>query len=212
MEWTGAGYCQGFSLAMFQVLTGIVTYVTQAGHVMTVSFQQPIFGLYTPILLTISQLIGTLISVPMLKYIEWRYLTIIGGFALAFFNVVTAVFFYLYDVEDGTFKEIAITMAMLCIMAFMFTFGITVGSSVWPYIGYMIPANGVVAAQVLNWFLCGASVICFSFNTSYYPQQNPFIIIFIFSGITLLFSIANWINMIDIKGLSVRRVQLELAK
>ena len=97
MEWTGSGYCQGFTLAAFQVLTGIVTYVTQAGHVMTVSFDQPVFGLYTPILLTISQLIGTLISVPMLKYIEWRYLTIIGGFALAFFSIITGVFFYLFD-------------------------------------------------------------------------------------------------------------------
>jgi uncharacterized membrane protein len=212
VEWTGRGYCQGFTLAIFQVLTGIVTYVTQAGHVMTVSFQQPVFGLYTPILLTISQLIGTLISVPMLKYIEWRYLTIIGGFALAFFNAVTAVFFYLYDEENSNFQEIAITMAMLCIMAFMFTFGITVGSSVWPYIGYMMPANGVVAAQVLNWFLSGASVVCFSFNTSYTATNNPYIIIFVFTGITLLLSVVNWAVMIDVKGLSVRRVQLELAK
>lgn len=65
---------------------------------MTVSFDQPVFGLYTPVLLTLSQLVGTLISVPMLKYIEWRYLTIIGGFALCVFNAITAVFFYLYDV------------------------------------------------------------------------------------------------------------------
>ncbi len=87
----------GFELAMFQVLTGIVCYVTQAGHVMTVALDQPVFGVYTPILLTISQLVGTLISVPMLKHIEWRYLTIIGGFTLAVFNAITGVFFYLFD-------------------------------------------------------------------------------------------------------------------
>lgn len=179
---------------------------------MTVSLQQPVFGIYTPILLTISQLIGTFISVPMLKYIEWRYLTIIGGFALAFFNAITAVFFYLYDVENENFQEIAVTIAMICIMAFMFSFGITVGSSVWPYIGYMMPSNAVVVAQILNWLLSGVVIICFSLNTAYYSPQNPFIMIFVFSGITLLLSIVNSVNMIDIKGLSVRRVQLELAK
>ena len=96
-------------------------------------------------------------------------------------------------------------------MAFMFTFGITVGSSVWPYVGYMMPGKAVVGAQVLNWFLSGASVICFSFNTSYYPDNNPFIMIFVFAGITLLLSLVNSASMINVKGLSVRKVQLQLA-
>jgi hypothetical protein len=51
-----------------QVLTGIASFVTQAGHVMAFTFKQTYIGLYTPILITIAQLVGTLISVPMLKY------------------------------------------------------------------------------------------------------------------------------------------------
>lgn len=101
---------------------------------------------------------------------------------------------------------------MICIMAFMFTFGITVGSSVWPYVGYMMPANSVMGAQVLNWLFSGISVICFSVNTYFSVNSNPWIIIFVFTAITFIFSIINAITMIDIKGLSVRRVQLELAK
>lgn len=202
----------GFELAMFQVLTGIVCYVTQAGHVMTVALDEPIFGVYTPILLTISQLIGTLISIPMLKHIEWRYLTIIGGFALAVFNAITGVFFYLYDILNQNYSEMCMAISMISIMAFMFTFGITVGSSVWPYVGYMIPGNALLVSQVINWLLSGVGIICFSFNTYYYTSNNPFIIIFTFAGITFVLSIINAFTMIDIKGLSVRRVQLELAK
>ena len=91
VQWTGKGYALGFMLSIFQALTGIASYVTQAGHVMTVALNQPVFGLYTPILFTLTQLIGTFISIPMLKYIEWRYLTIIGGFALVFFNALTGL-------------------------------------------------------------------------------------------------------------------------
>ena len=56
-------------LSIFQVLTGIASFVTQAGHVMSISIDEPTIGLYTPVLITISQLVGTFISVPMLKYI-----------------------------------------------------------------------------------------------------------------------------------------------
>jgi hypothetical protein len=55
-------------LAVMQVLTGIASFVTQAGHVMAFTFNQTYIGLYTPVLITISQLIGTFVSIPMLKY------------------------------------------------------------------------------------------------------------------------------------------------
>jgi hypothetical protein len=147
----------------------------------------------------------------MLKHIEWRYLTIIGGFTLSVFNAITGVFFYLFDTL-GEYQDMCMAISMISIMAFMFTFGITVGSSVWPYVGYMMPSNAVLASQVINWLLSGIGMVCFSFNTYYYTSNNPFIIIFVFSGITFFFSIINSFGMIDIKGLSVRRVQLELAK
>lgn len=69
MTWTKRGVYIGFQLAVFQVLTGIASYVTQTGHVITVALEEPIFGLYTPILITIAQLIGTFISIPLMKYI-----------------------------------------------------------------------------------------------------------------------------------------------
>jgi hypothetical protein len=68
IEWTRKGYAIGIILAVLQVMTGIASFVTQAGHVMATTFNQTYIGLYTPILITISQLVGTLVSVPMLKY------------------------------------------------------------------------------------------------------------------------------------------------
>jgi hypothetical protein len=81
-------------------LTGIASFVTQAGHVMAVSLNVPIIGLYTPVLITISQLVGTFMSIPLLKYLEWRKITIIGGFTLAFFDAVIGLLFFLFHKID----------------------------------------------------------------------------------------------------------------
>ncbi len=58
----------GLLLAVMQVLSGIASFVTKAGHVMQYTFKQYDIGLYTPVLITISQLIGTFVSIPVLKY------------------------------------------------------------------------------------------------------------------------------------------------
>jgi len=64
--WRPKGLYIGFQLVVFQALTGITSYVTQTGHFVAVTLQQPIFGIYTPIVITIAQLIGTFISIPLL--------------------------------------------------------------------------------------------------------------------------------------------------
>lgn len=97
MTWTSKGTTIGIILSVLQVLTGIASFVTQAGHVMAYTFKQPTIGLYTPVLITISQLIGTFLSVPMLKYFEWRKMTLIGGFSLAFMDAMIGMLLYLYE-------------------------------------------------------------------------------------------------------------------
>lgn len=102
------------------------------------------------------------------------------------------------------------TLIMVVIICFMFTFGITVGSSVWPYISFMMSARPILWAQILNWLLTGCSLIAFSVNVN--ATSNPHIIIWVYAGVTLVATIINWILMIDIKGMSVRKTQIKLAE
>ena len=102
------------------------------------------------------------------------------------------------------------TLAAVSIVAFMFTFGITVGSSVWPYVGYMMPSGAILVAQVINWLLAGLSIIAFSFVIN--ARNSPVIMMWVYAGVTFVFTILNWIFMIDIKGLSVVKVQQKLAQ
>jgi len=97
------------------------------------------------------------------------------------------------------------TLAAVSIVAFMFIFGATVGSSVWPYVNYMMPSGAMLVAQVTNWLLSGLSIIAFSFVLE--TQDSPVIMLWVYTGATFVFTILNWIFMIDIKGLSVVKVQ-----
>ena len=96
ITWNCKGYYIGFQLAIFQVMTGIASYVTQTGHFVAVTLQEPVFGIYTPIVITLSQLIGTFISIPLLQYLEWKSMVLIGGFAIALLNGLTGMFLYFF--------------------------------------------------------------------------------------------------------------------
>lgn len=102
------------------------------------------------------------------------------------------------------------TLAAVLIVTFMFTFGVTVGSSVWPYVSYMMPSNAVLVAQVVNWLLAGISIISFSFVTE--AENSPVIMMWVYSSVTFVLSVLNCIFMVDIKGLSLVRVQQKLAE
>jgi MFS family permease len=208
ISWVCKGYYIGFQLGIFQALSGIASYVTQTGHVISVSLHNPTFGIYTPIVITIAQLIGTFISVPMLQFLEWKSLILIGGFSLAVLNGLIGMFFYFYDIYED-FQPYALTFAVVLIIAYMFTFGITIGSSVWPYASYMMPSGAVTFAQAISLKLAGLSIMAFSFDVS--AMGNPYVIIWVYAGLTLVFSVLNLILMPNIKGLSVVKVQEKLA-
>lgn len=209
--WTDKGYMIGIILSVLQVLTGIASFVTQAGHVIAFTFKSTSIGLYTPILITISQLVGTFLSVPMLKYFEWRKMTIIGGFSLAFLDAMIGMFLYLYEQQDPSntdAKDKILLVTCIAIMFFMFTFGMSLGSSVWPYISFMMPAKGMVVASVVNWILAGSSIIAFSFVTN--AMTSPYVMLFIYCSITFILTIVFTVMSINIKGMSAKKVQMQL--
>ena len=185
-------------------MTGIASYVTQTGHVIAVALKQPVFGIYTPLVITVAQLVGTFISVPLMQHLEWKSLTLIGGFTCALFNGLIGMFLYFF-IEFEDFEEYGLTLAVVTILAFMFTFGVTVGSSAWPYASYMMPSGAITVAQVLNWIIAGVSIIAFSVDVN--AEGNPIIMIWVYAGVTFIISILNWILMINIQGLNVVQVQ-----
>ncbi len=52
-------------MSVYQQFCGIASTVTQAGHV--ISIYNKIVGRYTPIVITLAQLFGTFLSIPLLR-------------------------------------------------------------------------------------------------------------------------------------------------
>jgi hypothetical protein len=72
----------------------------------------------------------------------------------------------------------------------------------------MMPPKAVTIASIVNWLLAGLSIVSFSFVTYY--MYSPYVMMFIYCGVTFILSIVYSAMSIDIKGLSVRKVQMHL--
>ena len=122
------------------------------------------------------------------------------------------MFLYFFDqaVINNNVQQQSYMLLLTCIgiMGFMFTFGVTLGSSVWPYIGMMMPPSGVTLALCINWVLAGLSIIAFSFVTA--TMGNPYVMMWVYCGVTLITITIFTFVSVDVKGLSVRKVQMHL--
>ena len=143
-----------------------------------------------------------------MQFMEWKTLTLIGGFTCALWNGLIGMFFWFFQ-EYSSFAEYGLTLGVVTIIAFMFTFGITVGSAAWPYAGYMMPSRAILFGQVINWLLAGAVIIFFSVDVN--ATGTPSIMIWVYCGITFVITCLCSCMMINIKGLTVTEVQEKLA-
>ena len=99
-------------------------------------------------------------------------------------------------------------LSMIFVSIFMLTFGLTFGSSIWPYITFLIPSRVVQGALVINWLGAGFTIIAFSFVTYY--MDSPYVMFFVYCGVTFILTIVNLFLMIPIKGLTFKKVQLKM--
>ena len=139
-----------------------------------------------------------------MKYLEWKSLILVGGFVCALWDGLIGMFFWFYQ-EYDSFRDYGLVMGVTTIIAFMFTFGITLGSAIWPYASYMMPSRPILYSQILNWILAALVIIFFAIDVG--DTGSPSIMIWVYCGVTFLLSCLFCAMLIDIKGLSVAEVQ-----
>lgn len=144
-------------MAIVQQWCGIVSVVTQAGHVISLEYAQhnAQIGRYTPIVITLAQLLGTFLSIIVLKRYEFKKSIIIGGFALTFWLCLLGILFFFMDWS----ASIYLSFVVLCF--YMITFGLTFGTVVWPYINIVLSKKTMIFASVINWICGGIGIIAF---------------------------------------------------
>ena len=180
VKWTVKGYVIGVVLVLLQACCGIAAYVVLTGLIVAVPLKQPVFSIYIPIIITLSQLVGTFISVPLLQTMKLKFLTLAGGFSLALFNVLIGMFLTFFQ-KYNNFKNFGLTLVVLTIFSFLFCFGATLSATIGASLRYMMPPGAIMAGNVLHLIFVGITIIILfiDINTS----------IWVFSGLTLFFSI-----------------------
>jgi hypothetical protein len=139
-------------------------------------------------------------------------MTIIGGFTIAAFDAIIAFLLYIYEnkyQDNPSAQDYILLLTCISIMGFMFAFGTTLGSSVWAYISFMMPGKGVTVASILNWLLAGFSIVGFAFVTD--TMTSPYVMMFIYCGVTFVLSIVFAVLSVNVKGLTAKKVQMLLA-
>jgi len=150
----------------------------------------------------IIQVFATAFSVYALSMFGRRGLILFGNFSLGILDIIMAVMFLLVYVSG--FKQ-GIYIVLGCIFLFMISYGVTIGPAVWLYVPEIIPAKMVPPATFMNWLGCSICVIATPFITN--AVGSPYPVFFIFGGVTILFGLINWFNVIETKGLTTGEIK-----
>lgn len=147
----------GFSLAVTYQWSGIISIVTQAGHIISFQFSKHnvLVTRYTPIGINIAQLVGTSLSFIILTKYELRKTILIGGYLI---TVLLCLLGVLFSNLDWTFS---VYVASAVLNIYMFVFGSTLGTVLWPYARLVLPNHMVTYAIILNWICSGLTIVFF---------------------------------------------------
>jgi hypothetical protein len=123
----------------------------------------------------------------MLTYFGRRTLMLAGNLSLAIFDLIIGVMFLILYLNNWT---PAVYIALVFIMLFMISYGLTIGPVVWLYVPEIIPAKIVPPATFMNWLGCSICVIVTPIVINAADSSYP---VFLFFGvITLVFFIINY--------------------
>jgi hypothetical protein len=98
--------------------------------------------------------------------------------------------------------SVYLTSSVLSI--YMFVFGLTLGTVLWPYARLVLPVHMVTEAIILNWICSGVTIVLFEYISQIF--HSPYLIFFIFMGVTFLLTSINAFLMINVKGLTKKQI------
>lgn len=182
-----------------QQLSGTNMIVTEIGSI--VETYDKNLALYAPLLANIIQLIATAGSIVLLTHFGRRSLILFGNLSLAIIDLIIGAMFLILVFSDS---KAPVYVALVFIMIFMISYGLTIGPVVWLYVPEIIPARFVPPATFMNWFGCSICVIVTPFVVEAVNSSYP--MFFFFGGISLIFFVVNYFWVIETKGLTLLEI------
>lgn len=164
-------------------------------------------ALYAPLLSNIIQLIATMGSIVLLTHFGRRSIMLAGNLSLAIIDLIIGGMFLILVFSE---EKAPVYIALVFIMLFMVSYGLTIGPVVWLYVPEIIPARFVPPATFMNWFGCSICVIATPFVVDAVGSSYP--VFFFFGIISLIFFIVNYFMIVETKGLTHLEIAEKMAE
>lgn len=158
-----------------------------------------------PIVLTFETLLGAILSIYLLHKLGRKTILQGGTFILAASMLFITIGFFILA-EANTAGTILILMGLA---VFMFTFGATLGSTIWLYTAEICEPSYIILATVITWIFASVVIVFFPILKKALPDENPvYLFLFFFIWSTISF-VVNQKVVIETKGKTEHQIQSE---
>lgn len=126
-----------------------------------------------------------------------------GTFILALSTLFITIGFFIIDsaYNAGT------ALVLIGLIVFMFTFGATLGSTIWPYAAEICEPSYIILATAITWVFASVVIVFFPILKNSLPNQSPlYLFLFFFIWTTISFVINHKV-LIETKGKTESQIQ-----
>lgn len=183
-------------------MTGVFAYIAQMGFV-TSTFNNS-FGEYVPFLMGTTQVITALYSTTYLYRVNRRTMVLSGNLGMSLCCFGIGISFLLINHFSQAFW-----LVVTFLVIFMGLHGATLIPAVWLYVPEVATKPEIRWSQVVNWFMCGTSIVLFVLIGQTFGYASIFLT---FGTVTMICFIFNSIYMIETRPNLKQQVNIELAK
>lgn len=156
-----------------------------------------------PIVLTFETLLGAILAIYLLAKLGRRTILQAGTFILAVSMLLITIGFFILEsaYTAGT------TLILMGLIVFMFTFGATLGSTIWPYTAEICEPSYIILATAITWVFASVVIVFFPILKKALPDENPVYLFLFFFIWTSLSFIVNHKVLIETKGKTEHQIQ-----
>lgn len=156
-----------------------------------------------PIVLTFETLLGAILATYLLAKLGRRTILQGGTFILALSTLFITIGFFIIDsaYNAGT------ALVLIGLIVFMFTFGATLGSTIWPYAAEICEPSYIILATAVTWVFASVVIVFFPILKNSLPNQSPLYLFLFFFIWTIISFVINHKVLIETKGKTESQIQ-----
>lgn len=156
-----------------------------------------------PIVLTFETLLGGILATYLLAKLGRRTILQAGTFILAVSTLLITIGFFIID----NAYNVGTALILTGLLIFMFTFGATLGSTIWSYAAEICEPSYIILATAVTWTFASVVIVFFPILKNSLPNKSPLYLFLFFFIWTAISFVINHKVLIETKGKTESQIQ-----